>query len=348
MIKRLFTFSIRLFSLMAGFALLAGLVDPRVFWIPSIVSPVLSWILLVLFLLTAWLIYQRRFKTALFPLLILVLAIPSLQKIIAWGEPDVGTSKNEVRLVTANVINLKSVKEDHYPLNEDGIAALINRLDGDVLAFQEYGHTRYKSSYAVIQESGELPYVVQAKKGSMAVFSRYPVRHVSERFFENSVNGYLCVDIEGPGGQIRLFDVHLQSNRVTGLSNELGTQGKLTDRGTWGKVKQMFGRYGRATRTRTSQAETIAALIGESPHPVVVMGDFNDVSTSFPYRFLNTERLRDAWLVAGRGLGATFAGSLPGLRIDYALVDSSFQVKEVEVLDEGDSDHRPVAVEISY
>lgn len=346
--KRLFSISIRLFSLAAGFALLAGLVDPRVFWVPSIVSPVLPWILLVLLLVTVWLGYRRRYKTALFPLLILVLAFPAMKKTIAWGSPASSSGQQKLRLVTANVLNLKSAKEDHYPLNDTGIVELIERLQGDLLVFQEYNHARYDQSSQTIKAAGALPYAIQAKKGSMAIFSRYPMRYVSERFFENNTNGYLCVDVESPAGLLRLFNVHLQSNRVTGMANELGEKGKLADRGTWEKIKQMFGRYGRATRTRTSQAETIAALIDSSPLPVIVMGDFNDVPTSFPYRFLRTDRLRDAWLVAGLGLGATFAGSLPGLRIDYALIDTSFHIQSVEILDEGNADHRPVAVEMAY
>ena len=95
---------ISLFSLTAGFALLAGLVDPRVFWVLSFVSPVLPWILLVLLIFTVILLYQRRFKTALFPLLIVVLARPSLKKALP-GEILYGKGVNEIRLVTANTFS---------------------------------------------------------------------------------------------------------------------------------------------------------------------------------------------------------------------------------------------------
>jgi len=50
--------------------------------------------------------------------------------------------------------------------------------------------------------------------------------------------------------------------------------------------------------------------------------------------------------VKGFGPGTTFTGPLPGLRIDFLLVDTSFTINEIERFDTGYSDHLGLRVEI--
>ncbi|MFK7903827.1 MAG: endonuclease/exonuclease/phosphatase, partial [Chitinophagales bacterium] len=69
-----------------------------------------------------------------------------------------------------------------------------------------------------------------------------------------------------------------------------------------------------------------------------------DTPTSFTYQTISN-KLQDAFLESGLGLGGTYAGPLPSFRIDYVLLDPSFEVRSTEVIRKKYSDHYPVTCE---
>ncbi len=103
----------------------------------------------------------------------------------------------------------------------------------------------------------------------------------------------------------------------------------------------MIGRYKKSAKTRGQQAGEIAAGIERSPHPVILGGDLNDVPFSYTYHQLS-KNLQDAFTEKGSGLGITFNGSIPALRIDYLLSSPSFKVLDHKILAEDRSDHFPI------
>lgn len=109
-------------------------------------------------------------------------------------------------------------------------------------------------------------------------------------------------------------------------------------------------------RAREGQAGVLAALLEEldpAMRRVVLVGDFNDVPGSPPYRIL-TGSLRDAWLVRNRQAGEQDtwhgflgeAGASRG-RLDWILVGRDVAVLDAEILRTSyggayPSDHYPV------
>jgi endonuclease/exonuclease/phosphatase family metal-dependent hydrolase len=92
---------------------------------------------------------------------------------------------------------------------------------------------------------------------------------------------------------------------------------------------------------RSRQANIVADFIRTSPHPVIVCGDFNDTPASYTY-FTVKGNLQDAFLKKGSGIGRTFSGISPTLRIDYIFADKAFAVKGFRTIHSGLSDHYPV------
>ena len=82
--------------------------------------------------------------------------------------------------------------------------------------------------------------------------------------------------------------------------------------------------------------------ISQSPHPVILAGDFNDTPQSFMYNKIKNSGFCDAFQQAGHGLGTTYAGYVPLLRIDYNFAQKNyFRVLKHEVIDARMSDHYP-------
>jgi endonuclease/exonuclease/phosphatase family metal-dependent hydrolase len=81
------------------------------------------------------------------------------------------------------------------------------------------------------------------------------------------------------------------------------------------------------------------------PFPVIVLGDFNDTPQSYTYAVIRGEDLHDSFVQRGSGIGTTYAGSIPGLRIDFVMTGSRFTIIRHEVLKLPYSDHYPVVAE---
>jgi endonuclease/exonuclease/phosphatase family metal-dependent hydrolase len=97
---------------------------------------------------------------------------------------------------------------------------------------------------------------------------------------------------------------------------------------------------------RSRQADIVAAFIKTSPYPVIVCGDFNDTPASYTY-FTIRGPLQDAFLRKGSGIGRTYAGLAPTLRIDYIFADKSFKINSFRKINSGLSDHYPVIANLS-
>jgi endonuclease/exonuclease/phosphatase family metal-dependent hydrolase len=123
-------------------------------------------------------------------------------------------------------------------------------------------------------------------------------------------------------------------------------QPQLEKRQTWSTIRWILGRVGRATRIRAAQAEKLRDFIRKSPHPVIICGDFNDTPNSYVYKVVSAG-MRDTFRDRGFGLGTTFGGGLPLLRIDYILTDTGISVLSCETIhNRVFSDHYPVVVHL--
>ena len=113
----------------------------------------------------------------------------------------------------------------------------------------------------------------------------------------------------------------------------------------WDGVAEVMRLYKRAATRRAAQAEKVAAHMARSPHPVILCGDLNDTPVSYVYQVLS-KKLQDSFCERGFGFDFTYAGKIPGLRIDYVLPDETFQILEHQVPALELSDHYPVLVRL--
>lgn len=215
----------------------------------------------------------------------------------------------------------------------------------DILLLQEtWPRQRNKNYISAMQEGTGLEERHQRDKTLIATYADGIVGQ-TEYFQDSEYHGILLTDVQTELGTLRIINSHLQSNRISdmaeGISGENSLSNQLT---TFGR---MLAGYGRTTRQRAAQAQQIRRFVEESPYPVILGGDFNDVPSSYMYNEILSPRLQDAWVQAGTGLGTTFTGPLPGLRIDYFMVDTSLSVVSMERLSSPWSDHRPLRLVVT-
>jgi endonuclease/exonuclease/phosphatase family metal-dependent hydrolase len=101
---------------------------------------------------------------------------------------------------------------------------------------------------------------------------------------------------------------------------------------------------------RRRHAEELTVALGALEGSIVLGGDLNERPDGRAVAVLS-ERLRDAWALAGEVAGETFPADEPTARIDYLFVSEGVRVERAMVPPTPDvrtaSDHRPVAAEIT-
>ena len=99
--------------------------------------------------------------------------------------------------------------------------------------------------------------------------------------------------------------------------------------------------YRQAYQSRAWEVEWLKAQLAKERLPVIIIGDFNSSPYNWSYRQLAEGRL-DAIKEAGVFPGFTYHRRLPFVRIDFILVDPSFEVVSAQVPAGQYSDHLPV------
>lgn len=329
--------------MVTGAGLLARFLPPDVWWPPSIIALLLPGLLLFTLLFFLFCLYRKWRKTAVFPCLILIAALPITTRLFSFGTGNSEASLNaeDITIMTANV---RGYKNDIWESVDEELAfRFIRDRKPTILLLQETRHEKFADSYVDnLKEASGLKKRHQPANSKVATYADQPV-FIADRFVSRGrYNGFLVTDVETRIGTVRIINAHLQSNRISAMAEEIGKDGDVKEE--IDRAESMLRSYGASAAIRASQAEEIRRFIRESPYPVIVGGDFNDVPSSYTYQRILTPRLKDAWVENGFGLGTTFTGPLPGLRIDFLLVDTSLTIKEIERINTGFSDHRGLKV----
>jgi endonuclease/exonuclease/phosphatase family metal-dependent hydrolase len=196
-----------------------------------------------------------------------------------------------------------------------------------------------------LQRASGLTYWAQAfKLGSghekffgLAVLSRFPILDVKAIEFPNDKNNSaMYADLLIGKDTIRAFNVHLSSIHFEQEDYQAMRQGPDES-----ERLRLLDRLETAWQKRALQAELVAEHVANSPYAVVLMGDFNDGPVSYAKQQFQPY-LQDAYNGNGPLLGATYAGDIPGMRIDFILHSPVLEPVEFETSEVMLSDHRPI------
>ena len=191
------------------------------------------------------------------------------------------------------------------------------------------------------------PYWVRVQGNDLAIFSRFPILNTGILLNRNESNGCTYSDISVHEQTIRFYSLQLQSNIVSDIADDLAKTKDITDDDSWFDIGRMLTRFRWHGIVRARDAEIVKKDIVDSPYPVILCGDFNDIPVSYSYKTL-ADGFIDGFQETGRGFGTTYAGHIPALRIDYILTDPKFKPLNCSILRVPHSDHYPVVSDISW
>lgn len=366
--KRLVYKFILFFNILLAFVIILSQlsvhVSPVKFWPLAFLGLVYPYILVAnILMIIFWLLFRKKeFLISLIAILtgwniLLSVVQPNFrflkkQEIREKYTRDYREENKIIKVMTFNVRAFNIYKWEKQKDARDSIFRFIREEDPDIICFQEYyteekglfaasrlykslKNTPFRHTYSTIGENSNSQY-------GIATFSSYPVVGKGIIRLDNTFNTAIYTDIKINQDTFRIFNNHLQSVHLRAENHLFLDSLKLRySEQQLEEILDISHRLKYAFLKRSKQADLISGKIAESPYPVIVCGDFNDTPVSYTYKKMRSS-LSDSFIEAGWGIGNTYPGITPLLRIDYILHNQTMNAIYTERIRLKLSDHYPL------
>lgn len=324
---------------------IAPKIDPEMISIFSFFG--LSFPILLLFNLIFVLLWSFiNIKNIFIPLITIAIGWVFIKGFIAINTEKPSVNNQDFSVVSFNISNGLYAYDANSEVKKEKMALMNTFLkrfaDEDIICLQEVGPFAVdllKKNYANYN-------IHNLGKGAI-ILSKHPILNKGEISFGTKTNSCLWADIMINLDTFRVYSLHLQSNKISKDADDMVNSANLNDKKTWLGIKGMLRKYRFHHIKRAQQAKMVKNHILNSRYPVLVCGDFNDTPLSFTYSHISKGMI-DAFNERGTGIGTTYSGTIPFLRIDYILSSPILRPLRFQVIKEKLSDHYPIAAVYTY
>ncbi len=333
--KIVFFFNIVL-TVLTFLAYVLPFLAPKLFPLLSVLTLFLPLFLILngLFFLY-WLIqFKKQMTLSGFVLLI---GITFINKFYKFSEINLPENSNDFKVMSYNVrlFNLFHWIDDVNVTQN--IRGFINDQNPDILCIQEYS-TNANVNLRVYKHQFVLMLGNKIKTGQ-AIFSKFPIVNSGNIVFPKSNNNAVFADIKKGKDTIRVYNIHLESLKITPDVDEINKGKNDIDQQ---KSMVLARRISKAFTEQQLQAELIKTHKESCKYPVLICGDMNNSAYSYVYRNIRGT-LKDSFEEAGSKFGETYSFKFYPARIDYIFADPKFKVKQFTSFPEfKNSDHFPI------
>jgi endonuclease/exonuclease/phosphatase family metal-dependent hydrolase len=219
----------------------------------------------------------------------------------------------------------------------------INDKNPDILCIQEFS-----TSAEIDLKVYPHKYILMAGdkiKTGQAIFSKFPIINEGNIVFPNSNNNVIFADIKKGKEVIRVYNMHLQSIKISPDVTEINDDINVMNQS---KSQKLLRRISKAFKQQQQQAELFKEHKNDCEYPLIICGDMNNSAFSYVYRNIKG-KLKDSFEEAGKGFGATYKFKYYPARIDYIFADEKMKVKKFESFPNFEnSDHYPIMAKLSF
>lgn len=312
------------------------------------------WVILIYNLIVLALLLLMWSKKAWVAFLAILISIPGVYKSFSLGKPQVG---GDIRVMSYNVQLFNSLGDEKTkPETAEEIAAMVKEYDPDLLCIQEFAIWHYKMSRQdcvdKLVELFDMPYYHYNSKKDFCgnvIFSKYPLKavEIGSEFWEENCYGTVAQVDAGEYGQFIVVCSHLQSFQFTNDELSVFSDKENSKEEVKSYSKSIVTKMKTAYEKRSQEVNKMLADIPHDGRPIVLCGDFNDTPLSYTYHQIKRAGFTDGFVKVGRGIGRTYAGKLPLLRIDYIWGNEQIQPMAFKRLKHKGSDHFPVMMDFN-
>lgn len=341
------------------------LFDPHYYWPIGFLTLSTFYFLLILVGFIFFWLFIKPHRTLISVIAILI-AFKPVSNIIAFHFSNTFSKAkpaDALRVMNWNVAQFNVMDLKTKPGIKDRMLATINEYQPDIVCLQEM-----VAEDSTVKDHGHIDgflqqlgfknhfYAYNRKEDfwgyahfGIIIFSKYPIiKKQTVSFYPHDYNSiFQYADIVKGKDTIRVFNIHMQSLRFSKSNLKYIDKPTVEDENRAIKEsKNILAKFKTGFLKRKIQAERIRTEIDKSPYPVIVTGDFNDVPNSYAYHTIS-ENLNDVFVEKGSGLGRTFSGISPVLRIDNIFADKKMKVLQYNLVKKKLSDHFPIMADLA-
>ncbi len=332
-LKKIFILANVLLFIATMMSYLAPYINPVKVWVFPFFATAFLWLLLCNFVfIIGWLLLKN--KLWLLSFLAILLGLPYFGSYFNFSFQN--PQADQLSIMSYNIgalIHSEQWKKNQQTCKKQFTSFIKQAGRPDILCLQE-------SPFKTLLKDN-LHYQHSFRKAGLFILSDFPFEDKGVLNFPNTSNRIIWADVKVKEQILRVINIHLQSNKVSEQTEDLVNNVDLAEKETWKGMRSVIGKVKHATAMRTIQAEMAQKFIDSSPHPVILAGDFNDTPLSYTYSLMSCN-LQDAYVEKGSGLGTTYAGDIPGLRIDYIMGSEEVEFASYTCSKVDFSDHYPI------
>ena len=348
------------FSFLA--ACLSPEVDPATWWPVSLMGLGFALIVVTLFaFIFFWLVFKPRFiLISLLPLLIGYKSIAVFFAFNTTNKFNYQKDKDAVRIAHWNIARFVEWRRNNNKGSQTRLKMMdqIKEQNADVLCLQEFftsADTVYYNNLRYLMNELGYPYYFFASSNDgklqwfgNAIFSKLPIIDSGLVYFPHSrfPETLLHADIVHNKDTFRVYTTHLQSLAFKKEDYENIQEIKEGQKTALQNSRGLFGKLRRAMVVRKEQADIVRQMLSDDPYPAILTGDFNDVPNSYAYATVKGDKFQDLFLQKGFGIGRTFSGISPTLRIDYIFTTKDFEALQFNRVVRRLSDHYMLVADV--
>ncbi|MBK8517952.1 MAG: endonuclease/exonuclease/phosphatase family protein [Saprospiraceae bacterium] len=326
-------------------AYMAPNINPAFTWVISFFGLFYPVILILNILFIFYWIFKK--PKYIWPSLICVLmGWSQLKGFIALNSQRPESKGETINVMAYNISNASfgyDKKKKSRDIKKEAFIDFLQRFkDVDVFCIQEVGDY----AFDILKKTFPNHNLFFKEKGAV-ILSKHPFIRKGEIDFGTITNSCLWADIKFDFDTIRVYSYHLQSNQISRDAEKLTDPNELYQKQAWYDIKGILRKFRNKHLQRSRQADKIAAHAESSPYKTILAGDLNDPPQSYTYKVFSGIGL-DAFRERGLGLGTTYAGIIPLLRIDYIFADPTMDVTKFNIIKDRFSDHYAISATLEW
>ncbi len=344
-------------------SLSASYISPEKIWFLPFAGMILPFFVVVnLIFVFIWILRKRHF--AVVSLLAIAACLPQLLKLGATNilKPTIEHPGKIIKVMSYNVRDFDLYNWSENVNSKEKIFQTIKEKNPDVISFQEFYNdtTKEFSTVKQLQKLGYTYYYFTRElvlrntdEWGIALFSKFPIKEQGHIMKQPFKTGYgkkpfkgLYADIAIADTVIRFVNVHLQSIYFGTQDYETIEEFRATQNLDEHGAKSIIIKLKKAFQRRAQQADELKRFLNAQTKPVILCGDFNDLPNSYVTNTVS-KNMKDAFINYSFGIGHTYNGKIPFLRIDYMLTTPTFNIHKFQVVNNKISDHFPIYMECS-
>lgn len=271
--------------------------------------------------------YISRFKSnALFPFFALLIGLRFIFISFNISAPDQAKETFDVLSFNSKLFR----EEDTYDEFSDEMIDWVINDTSSIKCIQEFCTNPTWPGldiYGEMERSGYHGYSFASKtmhSQGLAIFTKFPIVNAGTLFKRKlTVNNIIFADIKIGEDTVRVYNCHLSSMNILLYEYKSLKEPK-------NKAKKLISKLRDGGNSRLKEIDLLLEHAAQSPHPVLICGDFNEIPYSFNY-FKLKELYSNSFEEAGNGFGFTLNNALFFLRIDHQFYGDKIEAKRYEV-----------------